>query len=152
MNFLKVFALIGGLIFCNAVNAQWRLLQKSQDILIEPDTTNKIELIVSRGSFSKYLIVSYFNGEKKLVLKKEIWGYVDDKKEIWRSYKKEFYRVIKYNGGWVEYAVDRSIQSSRLRSYGVYSLLLYSRTLDSSIHTNWSEAMSDIPSTYILRQ
>ncbi|MVM30170.1 hypothetical protein GO755_09005 [Spirosoma sp. HMF4905] len=131
------------------VQAQWRLIYTSKDILAEEsDTIHKITSIHSRGALSKYLIVHSSDQSKKRVLKKDIWGYIDGDNKLWRSYNKEFYMVTNYNGGWVEYAITRLVPDRPSQSF---NLLLYSRTLDSRVYSNWMKAMGDLPQNYIVR-
>ena len=152
MKILHFLLLLILLLLTQKAEAQLRLVYRSQDLIAEPDSGEHIKSIESRGALSKYITVCYVDNTKTLIPKKEIWGYVGVNKEIWRSYKKEFYRVVNYNSYWVEYVIDRLVQSERSRKeYNTYSMTVYSRTLDSSIYLTWSEAMADIPPTFILR-
>ncbi len=152
MNTFRFFLLVASLCQSQNVQAQWRLIYQSKDLTSEKivaemvDTESQIRSIESRGSLSKYLIVRFSNHQKSLVLKKAVWGYVDDDNRIWRSCDREVYLVTRYNGGWVEYVANRLTASGR-----IYPQLMYSRTLDSRICPNWLQAMSDVPPTYIVR-
>ncbi|MFD2936352.1 hypothetical protein [Spirosoma flavum] len=136
------------------IYAQWRLLFRSQDIqqtlnlMTLTDSANSIMAIESRGVLSKYLIVRYSRSKRKLVAKDSIWGFVDGNGAIWRCYEKELFLVINSNRGWVNYAINRPVGT---RLTAMYGARMYSRTLDSKIKSNWSEAMADIPQGYILR-
>ncbi|GAB4038141.1 hypothetical protein GCM10028774_35430 [Spirosoma jeollabukense] len=112
------------------------------------DTLDQITSIESRGAMSKYLIVRYAHSKRKLIPKNSIWGFIDSRKAVWRSYEKELFLVIKNNGGWVEYAVNRPV---RTRLTAMHGAIMYSRTLDSRIRSNWSDAMADVPKGYIVR-
>ncbi|MVM37683.1 hypothetical protein GO730_08860 [Spirosoma sp. HMF3257] len=144
--FLLLFLCI---VLSQNVNAQWRLIYQSKDILAEEaDTTNKITSIQSRGALSKYLVVHSGSQQKTLVPKKAIWGYIDGNNRLWRSYNKEFYQVINYNGGWVEYGITRLVPGRPSQSF---NLQLFSRTLDSRVYSNWMKAMGDLSQNYIVR-
>lgn len=135
------------------IYAQWRLLHKSQDIIQPIDTTTNadladpITLIEPRGEWSKYLIVRYAHSKRKLVPKKQIWGFTDSTKAIWRYYNNNLCRVMKYNGTWVEYAIYCS-RSNRNGRPTIWYEPGYSRSLDSKIWSNWSAAMADIPAGF----
>ena len=152
MNAFRLFLLVAGLFFSLSAEAQWRLLYQSQDILVEAsDTMPSIDFIESRGTLSKYAIVHFSNRPKALVLKKSFWGFIDGRNRTWRSYQREFYLITSFNGGWVEYVINRI--GINTRSGSQYNTLqrTYSRTLDSRISSVWSDAMSDVPPNYILR-
>lgn len=153
MNSLRLVFLFLGIVYGQLANAQCKLLYHSQDLPVTPDqdvvpdTTDQITSIESRGTLSKYLIVHYAHSRRKLIPKNSIWGYVDNRKAIWRSYEKELFLVIKNNGGWVEYAVNRPV---RTRLTAMHGAIMYSRTLDSDIKSNWADAMADVPKGYIV--
>ncbi|CAN5284325.1 hypothetical protein BH09BAC4_BH09BAC4_26270 [soil metagenome] len=153
MNSLRLVFLLLGVVYGQLTNAQCRLLYHSQDLIITPDqdvvpdTTDQITSIESRGALSKYLIVHYAHSRRKLIAKTSIWGYVDSRNAVWRSYEKELFLVIKNNGGWIEYAVNRPV---RTRLTAMHGAIMYSRTLDSDIKSNWADAMADVPKGYIV--
>lgn len=143
-----LFLVFVGLI-CQPAYAQWRLIYKSQDIIHPIDTTsldrtNPIILIEPRGEWSKYLIVRYAHSKRKLVPKKQVWGFTDSTNAIWRYYNNDLCRVIKYNGTWVEYAIYCSTSSKSGRPRTWYEPG-YGRSLDSKIWPSWSKAMADVP-------
>jgi hypothetical protein len=143
-----LFLLLAGL-SVEPVSAQWRLLLRSQDIDPQqaiPDSTNQITGIESRGIMSKYLVVHYAHAKRALIAKKAVWGFVDGQGAIWRSYQKELFLVLRDNGGWVEYAVNRPL---RTRLTATYAATMYSRTLDSKITSSWTKAMEAIPPGHI---
>ncbi len=153
MNTFRFLLVVASLCLSQNIQAQWRLLYHSKDVTTEkmvaeePDMASQIQSIESRGSLSKYLVVRFSNHQKSLVLKKDVWGYVDDNYRIWRSCDKEMYLVTRYNnGGWVEYVANRLTTGGR-----IYPQVMYSRTLDSQISTVWLQAMSDVPPMYIVR-
>jgi hypothetical protein len=156
MNWLRLLILLQGILYNQLANAQCRILYRSQDLLnipdqnkvITPDTSNPITDIESRGVLSKYLVVRYAHARRKLMPKKSIWGFVDSHQAVWRSYHKELFLVLKYNGGWVEYAIERPV---RTRLTALYWAVMYSRTLDSKIKSTWTDAMKDVPAGYIAR-
>lgn len=134
-----------------SVSAQWRLLQHSQDMYrqqVVPDSANQITAIDSRGVLSKYLVVHFAHAKRQLVAKKAVWGFIDGQGATWRSYQKELFLVLRYNGGWVEYAVNRPV---RTRLTATYAATMYSRTLDSKITSSWTKAMADSPPGHISR-
>lgn len=128
--------------------AQWRLLYRSEDLAIQPDSVSDISSIESRGTMSKYLIVRHYNRKRELVPKSAVWGYVDNENGVWRSYDRELYRIIYYNGGWVEYSINRMVSA---RSFALYKAVMYSRNLDSKIKASWLQAMADAPPGHIVR-
>lgn len=136
--------------------AQWRLLYKSQDIVQLTDTAaqsdpgNPIVLIEPRGEWSKYLIVRYAHSKRKLIPKKQVWGFTDSTNTIWRYADNDLCRVLSYNGAWVEYAIYRNKNNKNGRPTTWYEPG-YSRTLDGKVETTWRKAMEDIPSETILR-
>ncbi|MVM32084.1 hypothetical protein GO755_18690 [Spirosoma sp. HMF4905] len=156
MNPLLFLVLLAGLLKIQQANAQCKIIYRSQDLTVRtdqdlvarPDTGNHITSIESRGILSKYLVVHYEHTKRALIPKKEIWGYIDSQKTAWRSYQKELFRVIKYNEGWVEYVINRPVGT---RLTPTYNAVMYSRTLDSPIRTNWSQAMADVPLGHIIR-
>ncbi|WP_461114841.1 hypothetical protein [Spirosoma jeollabukense] len=154
MNSLRLVFLLLGIWYGQLASAQCRILYHSQDIAVTPvqdvmaDTLDQITSIESRGAMSKYLIVRYAHSKRKLIPKNSIWGFIDSRKAVWRSYEKELFLVIKNNGGWVEYAVNRPV---RTRLTAMHGAIMYSRTLDSRIRSNWSDAMADVPKGYIVR-
>lgn len=97
---------------------------------------------------SKYLIVRHYNRKRELVPKSAVWGYVDNENGVWRSYDRELYRIIYYNGGWVEYSINRMVSA---RSFALYKAVMYSRNLDSKIKASWLQAMADAPPGHIVR-
>lgn len=157
MYLLRLLLLISVLILSamHPVAAQYRILYRSQDLttrsdqdtVIYSDTTDRITAIESRGILSKYLIVRYAHSKRKLIAKNAIWGFIDPRGAIWRSFEKELFLVIKYNGGWVEYVIERPV---RIRLTPTYGAIMYSRTLDSKIRLVWSDAMADAPLGYIV--
>ncbi|GAB4017517.1 hypothetical protein GCM10028808_49110 [Spirosoma migulaei] len=151
MNARVYLFLVLACLFGKPVSAQWRLLYHSQDINKQQDTshtTNQITSIESRGVLSKYLVVQYAQIKRKLIAKKSVWGLVDGQGAIWRSYQKELFLVLRYNGGWVEYVVNRPV---RTRLTATYAASMYSRTLDSKITSSWTKAMEEIPPGHISR-
>lgn len=156
MNRLLLLVLLVGVLTMQQASAQCKLIYRSQeltvradpDLVAKPDTGNQIVSIESRGVLSKYLVVHYEHLQRALVPKDEVWGYVDDQHTAWRSYHKELFRVIKYNGGWVEYVINRPVGT---RLTPTYYAVMYSRTLDSPIRANWSQAMADVPLGHIIR-
>lgn len=135
------------------LQAQWRLLYKSQDILQLTDSltltslANPITLIESRGVWSKYLIVRYAHAKRQLIPKKQVWGFTDSTRAIWRYYDNDLCRVMKYNGTWVEYAIYHS-KSNRNGRPTIWYEPGYSRSLDSKIWQSWSAAMADVPTGF----
>src|SRR4051812_36419877 len=119
MNWLKFLILGVSILTSQRVDAQCRLLYWSQELTTKPsqsmaivaDTANQITSVESRGALSKYLIVHYAHAKRKLLLKNSIWGFVDSRQAVWRSYKKELFLVLNYNGGWVEYAIERPVRT-----------------------------------------
>ncbi|GAB2541497.1 hypothetical protein [Spirosoma aerophilum] len=149
MRSFRIILFVIGLSLSQATRAQWRLLYKSQDIVAPgADTALSITSIESRGLFSKYLVVRSDNQPKSLVLKNAVWGYVDGNNRVWRSYDKDSYLLVKYNGGWAEYAINRFVSGTSFRTY---MQPMYSRTLDSPIHSTWQAAMKDVPPSFILK-
>ncbi|MFD2935440.1 hypothetical protein [Spirosoma flavum] len=140
---------------CQPICAQWRLIYKSQDIIQPTDTTtsldrtNLITLIEPRGEWSKYLIVRYAHSKRRLISKKQVWGFTDSTNAIWRYTDNDLCRVMKVNGTWVEYAIYRS-KSNKNGRPTVWYEPGYSRSLDSKIWPYWSEAMADVPVGYIV--
>lgn len=156
MKWLRFLILGVGTLYNQRADAQCRILNWSQELTIRPsestavvaDTANQITSIESRGVLSKYLIVHYAHAKRKLLLKNSIWGFVDSRQAVWRSYKKELFLVLNYNGSWVEYAIERPI---RTRLSATYQAVMYSRTLDSKIKSTWTDAIKDVPPGYIVR-
>lgn len=156
MYWLQFLILGVGLLSGQQVDAQCRILYRSQDLTIKPDqnraivadTANQIIAVESRGALSKYLIVRYAHAKRKLLLKNSIWGFVDSHQAVWRSYNKELFLVLKYNSSWIEYAIERPVGT---RLSVTYPAVMYSRTLDSKIKSTWGDAMKDIPPGYIIR-
>lgn len=156
MNRILLLGLLVGLLNVQQVSAQCKLIYRSQeltarvnqDALIRSDTSDQITAIESRGVLSKYLVVHYEHIQRALVPKKEVWGYIDNKNTAWRSYQKELFQVVKYNGGWVEYVINRPVGT---RLTPTYYAVMYSRTLDSPIRANWAQAMSDVPLGHVAR-
>ncbi|OJW70908.1 MAG: hypothetical protein BGO59_32295 [Spirosoma sp. 48-14] len=143
--------LVGSWLISQPIHAQWRLLFQSQDIY-QPSNratpSDTITAIESRGVLSKYLIIRYRHSRRRLMAKDSVWGFVDGYGTIWRSYEKELFVLVDFNGGWVNYAINRPV---RTRLSAMYWAPMYSRTLDSKIKSSWSEAMADIPAGHILR-
>ncbi len=154
MKSIYVLLLVFSCLVSQPIQAQWRLLFRSQDIRQTPDATtltdtlNSITAIESRGVLSKYLIVRYRHSRRRLIAKDSVWGFVDGYGTIWRSYEKELFVVTDFNGGWVQYAINRPV---RTRLSAMYWAPMYSRTLDSKIKSSWSEAMADVPAGHMLR-
>lgn len=137
--------------------AQWRLLYTSQDVFrlphaAVPDTgADSITLIEPRGELSKYLIVRYAHRKRALVLRKSVWGFTDDSNAIWRVYRNDLCRVMKYNGTWVEYGLYRSRSTARSSGPIVWYEPGFSRGLDGKIWNRWSEAMTDALPGHVVR-
>lgn len=129
--------------------AQWRLLVKSQDVFKTPEPAdsgapaNPITLIEPRGELSKYLIVRYAHSKRALIRKSSVWGFADSTNAIWRVYKNDLCRVMRYNDTWVEYGIYRS-RSTR-NGPTVWYEPGFSRSLDGKVWNRWSEAMADTP-------
>ncbi|GAB4043255.1 hypothetical protein [Spirosoma litoris] len=150
MNWLRLIPLLLGLLYSQQTDAQYRILYRSQDLSIRPDlpdTADQITAIESRGALSKYLIVRYAHAKRQLLLKSSIWGFIDSRQAVWRSYKKELFLLLKYNNNWVEYAIERPIAT---RLSAMYPAIMYSRTLDSKIKSNWGDAMKDVPPGFVV--
>ena len=144
-----VICLLTGLLTVSQpIKAQCTIVYQSQDLMNGPDSTSEVSAVESRGALSKYLIVRYVHNRRKLVPKKAVWGYIDKYRNIWRSYDKELFLVIKCSGGWIEYVIDRPVKTKLTASY---KAVMYSRTLDSKIESNWSKAMADAPFGFIVR-
>ena len=128
---LAIACLLAELSVSQPIKAQCTIIYQSQDLTNGPD-----------------LIVRYEHDKRKLVSKKSVWGYIDKYRNIWRSYDKELFLVVKCDGGWIEYLIDRPVKARLTASY---KAVMYSRTLDSKIDSNWSKAMSDAPFGFIVR-
>ena len=149
MHPVRMLLLLVGLALSLRTQAQWRLIYQSKDIVATAsDTTRFFTSIESRGTLSKYLIVRSDDRQKSLVLKDAVWGYVDGNNGVWRTYEKECFLLVRYNGGWAEYVVNRLVSSGSSRTF---MQPMYSRTLDSRIYASWQEAMRDVPPSFILK-
>ncbi|WP_460938710.1 hypothetical protein [Spirosoma humi] len=156
MNWLRFLILGTGTLSGQWVDAQCRILYRSQELVVQPDqyvaiipdTAAQITAIESRGVLSKYLLVHYAHAKRKLLLKSSIWGFVDSRQAVWRSYNKELFLVLNYNSSWVEYAIERPVGT---RLSATYPAVMYSRTLDSEIKSTWNDAIKDVSPGYIVR-
>jgi len=156
MYWLRFLILGVGILSGQWVDAQCRILYRSQEFPLKsdqntaiiPDTAGQITAIESRGVLSNYLVVHYAHAKRKLLLKNSIWGFIDSRQAVWRSYHKELFLVLRYNTSWVEYAIERPVGT---RLSATYPAVMYSRTLDSKIKSTWGDAMKDVPPGYIIR-
>lgn len=144
--------LIGMVISCCPVKAQWRVLYSSTEIGRETiqDTIDPITSIDFRGEFSKNLVVKYAHSRRKLVPVKNVWGFTDGKTGTWRIDRHDLCRIVDINQVWVEYEIQRSKNNRSVPT--VWFESVFSRTLTSKIYNTWQEAMREIPQGYILRR
>jgi hypothetical protein len=116
-----------------------RVLYNSQD-LEQPGPTQTIRTIRPGGALSSTITVVYADGHKEKILRKDIWGYEDQKSRVFRYYGKSFFQ-LRDVGELVRYVVPQLGVDGLLTQYTYFS-----KTLDSTIHGSKRRARND--STY----
>ncbi|MFD2570212.1 hypothetical protein ACFSUS_06170 [Spirosoma soli] len=107
-----------------------RILYASTDI---NQATDDSVARIKPGGFilGKNIKVTLRTGERRIIPRKDIWGYSDEKGKVWRCFKKTFYQVVQI-GDVVEYEVIE-LRNTGNNLYVNEPVRLYSKTLDSKI-------------------
>lgn len=153
MNLLWSAPLFLFIVLSGPLKAQCKLLYRSRDVLqvidgeAAADSLNPIVLIKPRPEFSKYLTVRYAHLERKLIPKKQVWGFTYSTHAIWRCYHNDLCRVMSDNGVWIEYSIYRT-ESNRTGNLISWCEPGHSRSLDSKVWSSWLAAMADVPTGF----
>ena len=116
-----------------------RILYTSGDVSRVSTVDSIVRIKPGSLLLSSKLKLTLRNGKRAIVPKKAIWGYSDEKGNVWRCFKKTYYQVIR-----VSDVVEYELIEPRTVGPGMVinePVRVYSKTLDSKIVGNRKRAL-----------